>query len=51
MADITDLIITKADKDEEKKIPVKSGSKRTTGKRPAGKRNESKADGKTNREG
>lgn len=42
---------TKADKDEEKKIPVKSGSKRTTGKRPAGKRNESKADGKTNREG
>ena len=37
---------TKADKDEEKKIPVKSGSKR-----PAGKRNESKADGKTNREG
>ena len=42
---------TKADKDEEKKIPVKSGSKRTTGKRSAGKRNESKADGKTNREG
>ena len=42
---------TKSDKDKEKRIPVKSSSKRTTGKRPAGKRSESKADGKTNREG